>query len=132
VREAPLLLVSVGIAEGRGMDGRPQLEILVREGEGCARICLRGELDVATAADLSEHLAALNRSGITELTVDVAELSYVDPAGLFPLVAEQQRATASGMTLRIESPTGFVRDLLTVTGLMDYLTVSPPRDETAN
>jgi len=108
------------------MDARPQqLEIRIREGEGCARISLRGELDVATAADLNEHLAALNRSGITELTVDVAELSYIDPAGLFPLVAEQQRATASGMTLRIESPTGFVRDLLTVTGLIDYLTVSP-------
>jgi anti-anti-sigma factor len=129
MREAPPLLVSAGIAEGPRMEGRPQLEIRVREGEGCARICLRGELDVATAADLSEHLAALNRTGIT---VDVAELSYIDPAGLFPLVAEQHRATASGMTLRIESPTGFVRDLLTVTGLMDYLTVSPPGDGSAS
>ena len=108
-----------------------QLEIRVREGEGCARISLRGELDVATAADLSEHLAALNRTGITELTVDVAGLSYIDPAGLFPLVAEQQRATASGMSLRIESPTVFVRDLLTVTGLIEYLTVSPG-DEATN
>ena len=114
------------------MDARAQqLEIRVREGEGSARMSLRGELDVATAAVLSERLAAINRSGVTELTVDLAELSYVDAAGLSPLVAEQQRATASGMTLRIESPTVFVRDLLTVTGLIDYLTVSP-ENETAN
>ena len=103
----------------------PQLEITVLEGEGCARIVLRGELDVATAAVLSERLAAVNRTGVSELTVDLSGLSYLDPAGVSPLVAEQQRATASGMTLRIESPTAFVRDLLTVTGLIDYLGVSP-------
>ena len=114
------------------MDGRAQqLEIRVREGEGCARMSLHGELDVATAAVLSERLAAINRTGVTELTVDLAELSYVDAAGLSPLVVEQQRATASGMALRIESPTAFVRDLLTVTGLIDYLTVSSG-NETAN
>jgi len=114
------------------MDARgQQLEIRVREGGGRARLSLRGELDVATAAVLSEHLSAINHSGATELTVDLAELSYVDAAGLSPLVVEQQRATASGMTLRIESPTAFVRDLLTVTGLIDYLTVSPG-NETAN
>ena len=108
------------------MDARAQqLEIRVREGEGSARMSLHGELDVATAAVLSERLAAINRSGVTELTVDLAELSYVDAAGLSPLVVEQQRATASGMTLRIESPTDFVRDLLRVTGLIDYLTVLP-------
>ena len=102
-----------------------QLEIRVRRGEGCARMSLRGELDVATAALLSERLATVNRSGVTELTVDLAELSYVDAAGLSPLVVEQQRARASGITLRLESPTAFVRDLLTVTGLIDYLTVVP-------
>jgi anti-anti-sigma factor len=107
----------------------PQLEITVLEGEGCARIVLRGELDVATAAVLSERLAAVNRTGVSELTVDLSGLSYLDPAGVSPLVAEQQRATASGMTLRIESPTAFVRDLLTVTGLIDYLGVSPRGDE---
>ncbi|MGO8824299.1 MAG: STAS domain-containing protein [Acidimicrobiales bacterium] len=107
----------------------PQLEITVLEGEGCARIVLRGELDVATAAVLSERLAAVNRTGVSELTVDLSGLSYLDPAGVSPLVAEQQRATASGMTLRIESPTAFVRDLLTVTGLIDYLGVPPRGDE---
>jgi anti-anti-sigma factor len=105
------------------------LEITVLEGEGCARIVLRGELDVATAAVLSERLAAVNRTGVSELTVDLSGLSYLDPAGVSPLVAEQQRATASGMTLRIESPTAFVRDLLTVTGLIDYLGVPPRGDE---
>jgi anti-sigma B factor antagonist len=118
--------VRVGVAEGAGVEGdSPQLEIVVLEGEGCARISLRGELDVATAAGLSEQLAAVNRTGVSELTVDLSRLTYLDAAGVSPLVAEQQRATASGIKLRIESPTAFVRDLLTVTGLIDYLTVSP-------
>jgi anti-sigma B factor antagonist len=111
------------------MDVRAQqLEISVREAEGCVRVTLRGELDVATAAGLAERLAVINRSGATNVVVDLAGLTYIDPGGLSPLVAEQQRATASGITLRLASPTAFVRQMLTVTGLIDYLTVSPEGD----
>jgi anti-sigma B factor antagonist len=108
--------------------GSQQLEILVQEGDGSARVVLRGELDVATAAVLMQRLAAVNRTGVRELTLDVAELSYIDPAGLSLLAVAQQRATASGMAFRIDAPTAFVRDLLTRTGLIDVLTVSPESD----
>ncbi len=111
------------------MDVDPaQLEIRVQDGDGRARVYLRGELDVATAADLMERLAAVNRTGVRELVLDLAELSYIDPAGLSLLAVEQQRATASGMVLRLDAPTPFVRDLLTRTGLIDVLTVSPESD----
>ncbi len=110
-RGVPPHLMRAGAAEGAGVEGveghSSQLEVVVREGEGCARMTLRGELDVATTAGPSEQLAVANRTGVSRL------------------IAEQQRATASGMTLRIESPTAFVRDILTVTGLIDYLGVSP-------
>ena len=102
-----------------------QLEIVVLEGEGFAHVLLRGELDVATAASLSERLAVVNRRGRSDITVDLSGLTYLDPAGMSPLVAEQQRATASGATLRLESPTAFVRNLLAVTGLTDVLGVVP-------
>jgi hypothetical protein len=36
------------------------------------------------------------------------------------------------MMLRIASPTAFVRQMLTVTGLIDYLTVSPEGDAASN
>ena len=111
--------------------GPQQLEILVQEDDGRARVLLRGELDVATAAALMQCLATLNRTGVRQLTLDMSELSYIDPGGLSLLAVEQQRATASGMVLHIDDPTAFVRDLLTRTGLMDVLTVSPESDAAA-
>ncbi len=123
---APRTSLRAASAEGVGVaEESPQLEIVVLEGEGCTRIVLRGELDVAAAASLSEQLAAVNRTGVSEIRIDLSGLTYLDPAGVSPLVAERQRASASGATLRLESPSDFVREVLTVTGLAEYLGVAP-------
>ena len=63
-----------------------------------------------------EELSLVNRSGVAELTVDLSELSYIDPTGLSVLAVEQRRAAASGMTLHIASPSDFVRRMLRITG----------------
>jgi anti-sigma B factor antagonist len=102
-----------------------QLEFRLREGENCTRLSLRGELDVASAAAFLEQLAAVNRSGVADLTVDLSELSYIDPTGLSVLAVEQRRADASGIALHIDSPSDFVRRMLRITGLIDVLDVSP-------
>jgi anti-sigma B factor antagonist len=102
-----------------------QLEFRLREGENCTRLSLHGELDVASAAAFMEQLAAVNRSGVADLTVDLSELSYIDPTGLSVLAVEQRRADASGIALHIDSPSDFVRRMLRITGLIDVLDVSP-------
>ena len=93
------------------------------------RLSLRGELDVASAGRFIEELSLINRSGVAELTVDLSELSYIDPTGLSLLAVEQRRASASGMTLHIASPSDFVRRMLRITGLINVLDVSPQGDE---
>ncbi len=108
--------------------GSQQLEIQVHEKDGCARLSLRGELDVASAAVLMEHLSAVNGSGVAEVVLDLAELSYIDPSGLSVLAVEQRRADASGLALRIASPTDFVRHLLDITGLISVLDVAVDMD----
>jgi anti-sigma B factor antagonist len=109
--------------------GSQQLEISRRKGEGCVRLSLRGELDVASAGEFMEELSLINQSGVAELTVDLSELSYIDPTGLSLLAVEQRRASASGMTLHIASPSDFVRRMLRITGLINVLDVSPRGDE---
>jgi anti-sigma B factor antagonist len=106
-----------------------QLEIRLRRGEDCALLSLRGELDVASAGAFIEELSLVNRSGVAELTVDLSELSYIDPTGLSVLAVEQRRAAASGMLLHIASPSEFVRRMLRITGLINVLDVSPAGDE---
>jgi anti-sigma B factor antagonist len=109
--------------------GAQQLEIRVDEGERCARVSLRGELDVASAALLMEHLTLVNESGAAEVVLDLAELSYIDPSGLSVLAVQKRRADASGLALRITSPTAFVRQILDLTGLIDVLDVTPEGDD---
>jgi anti-sigma B factor antagonist len=109
--------------------GSQQLEISRRKGEGSVRLSLRGELDVASAGEFMEELSLINQSGVAELTVDLSELSYIDPTGLSLLAVEQRRASASGMTLHIASPSDFVRRMLRITGLINVLDVSPRGDE---
>ena len=84
---------------------------------------------MASASALIEELALVNRSGVAELTVDLSELSYIDPTGLSVLAVEQQRAAVSGMALHIASPSDFVRRMLRITGLIDVLDVSPLVDD---
>ena len=111
--------------------GSQQLDIRLRRGENCTRISLRGELDVASAGAFMEELALVNRSGVAELTVDLSELSYIDPTGLSLLAVEQRRAAASGMMLHIASPSDFVRRMLRITGLINVLDVSPVGEDVA-
>jgi anti-anti-sigma factor len=119
-----------GAETARAMNqGSQQLEIRLREGENCALLSLHGELDVASAGAFMEQLSLVNRSGVAELTVDLSELSYIDPTGLSLLAVEQQRAVASGMTLHIASPSDFVRRMLRITGLIDVLDVLPVGDD---
>jgi anti-sigma B factor antagonist len=109
-------------------NGSQQLEIRVHRGERCVRLSLRGELDVASAALFMEQLTLVNASGAGEVVLDLAELSYIDPSGLSVLAVEKRRADASGLALRISSPTAFVRQLLDITGLIDFLDVPPESD----
>jgi anti-sigma B factor antagonist len=105
-------------------NGSQQLEIRIHEENGTARLSLRGELDVSSAAALMEQLSAVNASGVSEVVLDLAELSYIDPSGLSVLAVEQRRADASGLALRIAAPNAFVRHLLDITGLIDVFDVS--------
>ncbi len=113
-------------------NGSQQLEIRVHEGERCARLSLRGELDVASAALLMEHLTLVNESGVAEVVLDLAELSYIDPSGLSVLAVQKRRADASGLALRIASPTAFVRQILDITGQIDLLDVTPEGADASN
>ena len=62
------------------------------------------------------------------VVLDLAELSYIDAPGLSVLAVEKRQADISGLALRISSPPAFVRQLLDITGLIDFLDVTPESD----
>ena len=93
--------------------------------------CLRlsGELDVATAPQLLDAVAALagwSPSGGGRLDLDLADLSFVDAAGLDALVGAQELALAGGRRLLITGAQPLALTLLEITGLLSVLEVDRP------
>jgi anti-sigma B factor antagonist len=92
---------------------------------GRATVALRGEIDVATAADLQERATGLLRRPISRLTFDMGEVSMVDSTGLGALVRISQQAHAVDCPFALINVSPFVREVLETTGLSEALNVQP-------
>ncbi len=89
---------------------------------------LKGELDLATAPQLRHELAERSKPGVTKVTLDLAELSFIDSVGLSILVAEHKKMLDLGGTLVIQNPSRSSRRLFEVSGLTGYLQVESVDD----
>lgn len=83
-------------------------------------VTLAGELDVTTVPALRDLLAeAVLVNPVVD--VDVARLTFLDSTILSVLVAAHQVAVNAGGTLTLLNPTGHVRRILTITGILPLL-----------
>jgi anti-anti-sigma factor len=106
------------------MTGLPQLTIEVRSPSSTvARVVVRGEVDVTTAAALRDRLLCVLRDRTPAIIqVDLAGVGFLDCTGIDVLVAVHNAAARSGCPLRIIHPQHIVRRILEVTGLLGVLT----------
>ena len=82
-----------------------------------ALVQVKGEVDVATAPVLEQRLSELVDSGVREIVLDVAELTFVDTTGLATLVRTAQRLGPDAGRLSLRAPRPNVRKTLEITGL---------------
>jgi anti-sigma B factor antagonist len=95
------------------------LSIDVRDLEGGALVSLRGRLSIESAPGLRDRfLAILNRGSLPVLTVDLAEVTYLDVAGIATLVELFKLAHHRKTKLRFRGLRDRPRYLLEVTGLL--------------
>ena len=78
---------------------------------------LHGELDLATAPELTEAVAAALDSRPRALAVALSELTFVDSTGLNVLVAAHRRAQDDGCTFVVRACRGAVLRTIQVTGV---------------
>ena len=84
-------------------------------------VSLKGRLDTESAPRLDAELAA-SLGGITELVMDMTELTYVSSAGLRTLLSAQRKMNRQGrMVLRGVRES--IRDVFRITGFLDLLTL---------
>lgn len=82
---------------------------------------LEGRLDTTTAPQLESELSE-NLDGVTELTIDFAELSYISSAGLRVLLATQKRMNKQG-SMKLINVNEIVMEVFEITGFVDILTI---------
>ena len=89
---------------------------------------LVGRLDAVTALQLDKDLSA-SLAGVTDLTIDLAELEYISSAGLRTLLKLQKRMDSQG-AMQIRNIRENVREVLDMTGFADFLTIADDRKAT--
>lgn len=82
---------------------------------------LAGELDLAGAPALSDHVDHLLDGGRHRILVDLSELEFCDSTGLGALVRGHNRCAADGGWLRLTAPSPQMTRLLALTGLGEVL-----------
>lgn len=110
-----------------------QLDIKTQAGrEGRTIVRIGGELDLATAPRLEEHVTALIMTHpARRLILDMTELQFCDSTGLGVLVALHRRLEADGGSLVLTGLRSQPLFLLTRTGLAGRLNVEPTVEQAA-
>jgi anti-sigma B factor antagonist len=88
-----------------------------------ARVTLRvaGELDIATVAELEDAVAELRASGWTAITLDLAEVAFIDSTGLALLLRLARSAGAEGGAIAIGASCPALERLVAVSKLEQAL-----------
>ena len=82
-----------------------------------------GELDLASSPQLEHVLEEEWGNGADEIVLDLAELRFMDMAGLRVLLRATQRAGERGTELVLANVRGPIRRVLTLTGVNGLLRI---------
>ncbi|NHC13408.1 STAS domain-containing protein [Motilibacter deserti] len=116
-------------APGSPDEGSATLGLDVDDAGSTVTVRLRGELDLATSGLLQGVLERLLRQRRTprvdRLVVDTAQVSFIDAAGVSPLLHARAVLARRGGAFVLPSASSAVARLLTLLGLAELLEPSP-------
>lgn len=95
---------------------------IIKEADGSnLTVKLVGRLDAVTAMQLDKDFATTLK-GVSNLTIDLAQLDYVASAGLRILLKTQKKMDRQG-SMVIKNVQDSVREVLDMTGFSNFLTL---------
>lgn len=101
-----------------------ELQVIVSRLDSTYEVRLLGELDLATATPLRDELSRLMSDGPTQVTVDMADLAFIDSTGLSVLISALKRLREQGGDMTLRSPTPGTRKVLEITGLTEIFAIA--------
>ena len=72
--------------------------------DGCVRIAISGEIDLANAADVKDHILAAASNQATAMSIDLTDLTYMDSTGLQILFRVAERIEDLQIPLELIAP----------------------------
>jgi len=97
--------------------------------DGVPVVRVTGEIDVATAPALREHLTTHESAGAPVVVVDLTDVTFVDSTALGVLVGAYRRLGDAGSTLRLVVTEARILKVLEITDLMSVFPVFATVDE---
>jgi anti-sigma B factor antagonist len=100
----------------------PSFRVGVSRANGQVLVAVEGELDLATAPQLRDHLVEMSEEKV-EVILDLTRLQFIDSTGLSVLVMAFNRARAAGGSIVLRHPSQSVLRVLEITGLVSVFTI---------
>lgn len=72
--------------------------------DGCVHIAISGEIDLANATDLEEHILPTVSNQATAMSIDLTDLTYMDSTALQILFRLTERAEDLQIPLELVAP----------------------------
>lgn len=95
---------------------------------GGLALTVSGELDMATAPELREHLAAALDSGVKRIVVDLRDVTFMDSIGLAAVLHARSRLLAGGRLALVVAPDSYAQLMLEIAGMPRALAIFAHRD----
>jgi len=93
----------------------------VRRAEETTFVEVAGELDIDTADQVQERLAALREGGCPDVVLDLRPLTFMDSTGLRLVIEWDAAARADGFRFSVIPGEGPVRRLFKLTGMDGHI-----------
>ncbi len=93
-----------------------------------AVVTVRGELDLATAPTVLTEVLGTLAPPVTDVVVDLRDVSFLDSSGLGALIAAYRGCVECGTTLTLESVPNHARRVIEITGVAELFGLAPNRE----
>jgi anti-anti-sigma factor len=113
----------VSANSSRAVDGVTAFSTTVTRSDHGAVVIARGEVDIATGAELDRVLTEAAADGLLDTTLMLGEVTFIDSSGLAVLIKAHQRAAAQGTRFVVTSVRPNVRKVFELGGMFGYLDI---------
>lgn len=110
---------------GRELLGMNPLTVTTHTSTNAVHLRIVGEIDMATAEQVTNAVRDAITAGAHDLRLDLAEVTFCDSSGIRALLFAQRDAAAQGVIVRVDAVHQRVVRVLELTGVVELLRDGP-------